>query len=423
MLAVPLDRDRTIGSHLADGVRSLATEPVTNWPRSPFFAVGPATGEALRALAKQILQPIRTSLVMGAGATGTGEALAAYVIRHFNGPAGAAPGDEMTTDDAPPPPPLLLLTGDKNAPTIPDALKAAKPPIPFEELQVYETSIDSNFGTSCDALSRSLPPNPQSRPGSRRGSRSGSNSSTRRPSVGSLWGAGGGGSPLSGAEGQIARRKNSLAAAEGPLAGAGAAVASGQPLNNAMGLQGLSAMTPMAGKDGLPTSSAVVSSPIDESPFPLDVDIGLGTGPGTRPDWLVFFSPSGLQYALADLRRRGWLPPDYGHKEGQAASATETGQRKTWLSAGPPDGFPRIAVLGPTTKRFVRNELGFQPDAVAATPGAGELREAIRVAEKRIRREREKVKAEAEAKKRRDKEEKARLVGVADGGGVPMEMD
>lgn len=98
-------------------------------------------------------------------------------------------------------------------------------------------------------------------------------------------------------------------------------------------------------------------------------------------------------------------------------------RREKWLSAGPPEGYPRIAVLGPTTKRWVRQNLGFQPDAVAATPGATELREAIRMAEKRIRREHERRKGEKEERKKREREDKARLVGVSDGGGVPMDMD
>ncbi|UZJ55466.1 hypothetical protein CBS101457_004786 [Exobasidium rhododendri] len=394
--------------------------PVTLWPRKPFFAVGPATGEALRSLSKQLLQPLRTSLVMGAGATGTGELLATYIIRHFNGPSGAAPGQNL--DVGSDEPPLLYLTGDKNAPTIRDALQNATPPIPVEELIVYETCLDPAFSHSCDALSRSLPPASASRPGSRRSSRAGSGSSQRRPSVGSLFGPG------------FERRKNSAnleGKANSNLNSGGSVLQGGAPLT---------AMTPVPpsvatgdGNNGSilqPTGSPLmVASPIDDFSFtfPLDTDIGLGTGTGTKPDWLVFFSPSGLQYALDDLRKRRWMPEhytfDFNLQEYAKDSAESKERKEKWLSAGPPDGYPRLAVLGPTTKRWVRQNLGYQPDAVAASPGPAEMREAIRVAEKRIRREKDRQKSERDEKKKKDQEEKARLVGLADGGGVPMEID
>lgn len=394
------------------------TEPITNWPRKPIFAVGPATGEALRSLSKQLVQPLRTSLVMGAGATGTGELLATYIIRHFNGPSGAAPGHsiEVTSDQ----PPLLYLTGDKNATTIREALQGANPPIPLEELLVYETCLDPEFNRSCEALSRTLPPAPASRPGSRRSSRAGSNSSSRRPSVGSLFGTG------------VERRKSSLFSA---------ITGEGRTTTGTSGGTPLTAMTPFSSNtpsgDGAigiePTGSpAMVASPlaVDDSEmtsFPLDTDIGLGTGSGTKPDWIVFFSPSGLQFALDDLRKRRWLPKqhtfNFEAQEYAKDSPESRERREKWLSAGPPEGYPRIAVLGPTTKRWVRQNLGFQPDAVAASPGATELREAIRMAERRIRREHDRLKGEKEERKKREREEKARLIGVSDGGGVPMEID
>lgn len=186
----------------------------------------------------------------------------------------------------------------------------------------------------------------------------------------------------------------------------------------------MTAMTPFTASP----NQEIAQSPIDESiELPLDTDIGLGTGTGTKPDWIVFFSPSGIQYALDDLRRRKWLPspytfnPDAQEYAKDSPESIKRGER--WLSMGPPLGFPRLAVIGPTTKKWVRQNLGFLPDAVAASPGPTELREAIRMAEKRVRRERERDKATREFTERQRKEEKARLVGVADGGGVPMEMD
>jgi hypothetical protein len=376
----------------------------TTWPRTPVFAVGSATAEATRAAAKKIVQPVRPALVMGGGATGTGEALASYIIRHFNGPSGAAPGDalDVETDT----PPLLYLTGDKNASTIPDMLGQANPPISVETLMVYETSLDSNFTSSCSALSRSLPPAPQSRPGSRRGSRSNSQNNSRRPSMNSLF---------SSVMAEQLERKRSTYAADNGDAGDVIASSRGPPMT---------AMTPFT----MSPTQELSQSPIDDSiELPLDTDIGLGTGTGTKPDWIVFFSPSGIEYTIDDLRRRRWLPgpytfdPDAQEYAKDSPESIKRGER--WLSMGPPLGFPRLAVIGPTTKKWVRQNLGFLPDAVAASPGPTELREAIRMAEKRVRRERERDKATKEFTERQRKEEKARLVGVADGGGVPMEMD
>lgn len=394
-------------------------EPATLWPRVPVFAVGPATSEALRAICKQLVLPLRPALVMGGGATGTGEALASYIVRHFNGPMGAAPGQTLEVE--PDEKPLLYLTGDKNASTIADMLSNASPSIPYEPIMVYETSLHSSFSSSCTALSRSLPPLVLSRSGSRRSSRAGSTSSSRRPSVGSLFGTQTGtASPLSSLATE-ARRSSTSSSDGGGHLGKSALQGAGGPA--------LTAMTPMASTplSEVENSPVAASSPIEEVDLMLDTDIGLGTGSGTQPDWLVFFSPSGIQYALEDFRNRQWLPQPHtfdADKQEYAKDSVESKQRKEkWLSMGSPEGYPRIAALGPTTKRWIRQNLGFQPDAVAASPGPTELREAIRMAEKRIRRERERLKAEKEDKRRREKENKARLVGVADGGGIPMEMD
>ena len=104
-----------------------------------------------------------------------------------------------------------------------------------------------------------------------------------------------------------------------------------------------------------------------------------------KPDWLVFFSPSGVQYALPHLRRRRWLPP-----EPPADSVPPP------IDAKPGAGgkYPKVAVLGPTTKRWIKDNLHFWPDAVAATPGPIELKEAITLVEKRRRIETMKKKLE-----------------------------
>ncbi|PKI85218.1 uroporphyrinogen-III synthase [Malassezia vespertilionis] len=77
---------------------------------------------------------------------------------------------------------------------------------------------------------------------------------------------------------------------------------------------------------------------------------------GSAPDWLVFFSPSGGDYALPDLRAYGWIPAP-----GTPALPTH----------------PKIGCIGPTTAAWVRERLGMEPDAVAAQPSPAALRDAI----------------------------------------------
>ncbi|CAD6956417.1 unnamed protein product [Tilletia controversa] len=133
---------------------------------------------------------------------------------------------------------------------------------------------------------------------------------------------------------------------------------------------------------------------------------------GVRPDWLVFFSPSGVKYALETLRRQAWLPPAGGNEdtvrvgdgvarggtggesraESPVASTnglriTTTTTTTTTTTPGnsappppPPPLYPRIATLGPTTARWIIENLGHEGvrvDVIAAKPSPEELRLAI----------------------------------------------
>ncbi|PWN39611.1 hypothetical protein IE81DRAFT_15494 [Ceraceosorus guamensis] len=362
--------------------------PSTTWNRVPFFAVGPATASALRQLAPSLPLPLRPSLVMGGGATGTGEALANYVIRHFGGDPFAPPAPNRSDLEVTSQPPILVLVGDKNAPTIPDKLRGAA--LNYEVQQVYETCLDDDFEERCTDLARTLPAT-SSRPGSRRPSRSNSGSfggGGRRPS----WAA----SIREAADQNAAHLREGIASALGSIA--------------SVGSNPLSAMTPVshahaqAGGTGSPLQAANAladeeGDALPDAPLPLDTDLGLGTGRGTKPDWIVLFSPSGLTYALSALRRKKWIPP--------APDATTNENGGGGTSSGAPEGYPRLACLGPTTKRAVKETLGFQADAVASAPEPIELKEAIKNAEIRIRREREQFKEarmaqEAQRRERRD---------------------
>ncbi len=94
----------------AEAVRRAGELPEA-WRERPAFAVGPATGEAARALGLE---------ATGEGA-GTAAALAAVI--------GAEP----------PTKPLLFLAGDRRRDDLPEALDAAR--IPFEEVTVYRTLL------------------------------------------------------------------------------------------------------------------------------------------------------------------------------------------------------------------------------------------------------------------------------------------
>ncbi|WFD26988.1 uroporphyrinogen-III synthase [Malassezia nana] len=78
------------------------------------------------------------------------------------------------------------------------------------------------------------------------------------------------------------------------------------------------------------------------------------SSPDMHPHWVVFFSPSGGDYALPELTRRGWIMPGDHEKN-----------------------LCKIACIGTTTAAWVENTLGYAPDAIAARPTPDALRHAI----------------------------------------------
>ena len=74
----------------------------------------------------------------------------------------------------------------------------------------------------------------------------------------------------------------------------------------------------------------------------------------THLDWIVFFSPSGGNYAMPDLQQQGWV---------------SQGEYKP--------GTAKIACIGTTTASWVDKTLGYRPHAVAAHPTPTSLRDAI----------------------------------------------
>ena len=92
------------------------------------------------------------------------------------------------------------------------------------------------------------------------------------------------------------------------------------------------------------------SSPM-ESP-----NMGTPLSQGQAPKWIVFFSPSGGDYALSDLEAYNWV------RKGEAGSEKS---------------MPKIACIGSTTATWVRERLGVEPDAIAERPTPDSLRDAI----------------------------------------------
>ncbi|KPV72091.1 uncharacterized protein RHOBADRAFT_47274 [Rhodotorula graminis WP1] len=116
--------------------QQLAHDPAPPSPPStiPFFVVGQATHDALAPLVPP------STPILGARESGTGEALAHFILDHF------ARSPPPSSSSAPPlrtRPTLLYLTGDKNRDTLPRLL--ADGGIAAHELQVYATARAPTF--------------------------------------------------------------------------------------------------------------------------------------------------------------------------------------------------------------------------------------------------------------------------------------
>lgn len=93
--------------------------------------------------------------------------------------------------------------------------------------------------------------------------------------------------------------------------------------------------------------------------------VGEAKEKGVKEQWVVVFSPQGCEAMLNAL---GWL--DEGGKFSAAKREATTGELRT-----------RIATIGPTTKDFLMQEFGFEPDVCAEKPSPEGVGEAILKAE------------------------------------------
>jgi uroporphyrinogen-III synthase len=428
---------RAVEAYISAGVKAqdmlrsnnkTSSSSPTQWNRVPFFAVGPATASALRSVP---LAPwLRPRLVMGGEATGTGDALARYVIRHFSTPAILdEKSDTATSSQALP---LLYLVGDKNASTIPDMLSQASPPlgpIPHEELQVYETSPDPHFAEGCEVLTNTLPSvvsrppsrrpsngSMHSRPGSRRPSGGSTTSVDRHPS-GALKSANASRKSSSDDLRESSRTASQHSLSHVPSVGTPLGVStmtSTEVVHPRIDNKSITAA--VGGSPQLMASPATIEpeaiNPIEEESVlkmlrakakAAGHESSGGTDSSTahnrqtiaRPDWIVFFSPSGVNYALEEFRRRKWMPPERATTASSAntsAAATSNtanteaiGAKTTVTSHSASRKYPRIAVLGSTTRAWMVENLAIEPDAVATKPGPKELKDAIEAVELRLR--------------------------------------
>jgi uroporphyrinogen-III synthase len=92
----------------------------SSWSDIPFYTVGKASEKSLKACPPCKYSP---GLIIGANETGTGEALAHYILEHHSAYDTSLP--------------LLYLTGDKNRDTVPVTL--AEGGLVTTPTQVYET--------------------------------------------------------------------------------------------------------------------------------------------------------------------------------------------------------------------------------------------------------------------------------------------
>lgn len=92
-----------------------------------------------------------------------------------------------------------------------------------------------------------------------------------------------------------------------------------------------------------------------------NVELPVPTG-GSRPDWIVFFSPSGVDYSARHLRALGWLPPA-STTEGETQACDAQDGKETVE-------YPRYVALGPTTAKHLRDQYGLYTEADLANANA-----------------------------------------------------
>lgn len=254
-----------------------------------------------------------------------GQALGEYIVGWYE--RRREPGSDTGPLTAKP---LLILQGDKSLTALPSVLIESK--IPCDSIVVYETCADDNIAKNADRvgnLLRDLAWNERSGTNSRRGS-------------GASMGSSSGGT------------KATLPG--GPLTSLRSEPAVSSPKEERAPQHQSEATGAAAAEDTSQTTIEALSNL------------------SRRPDWIVFYSPSGVDFAVEALRSRGWFPP----------SETTEGSD---LFHSSKISYPHYLALGPTTAAHLREKYRI-PEAsghatlpVAEKPEPAGVKDAILKAE------------------------------------------
>lgn len=254
-----------------------------------------------------------------AGGKGSaGEALGQYILNWFQYQAPPATSSSADSSSSAPRKPLLILQGDKSLPALTDLLSAND--MAYETCLVYDTCADPGIGkglTGVETLLQDLSWTSRVAAASRAGSRRGSGASPK-PSHSSL------------------RNEISMSSVEG---------------GDAAGKTDVETTTTLLDPEEMPDSPSAL--PVDSNPL--------------HPNYLVFFSPSGVDFSADELRKRDWLPP-----APSSSSSSRSSQQRSSVESR-----PGIVAIGETTAKHLRELYGLQDVLVADKPEPEGVREAI----------------------------------------------
>ncbi|CAO1616301.1 unnamed protein product [Parajaminaea phylloscopi] len=334
----------------AQSCDSKGKKPATNFAATPFFLISPRAASTFRSSvlpdtpADYAPAPTKVYGAPGAakpskegddedGATqgdksSAGHAMGEYIAGWFErrrAPATAEDENEVKPLAAHP---LLILQGDKSLAALPTVLTERG--LDWQNIVVYQTCADAGIAGSLDrvhSLLHDLAWTEKSGTSSRRGS-------------GASTGSNGGLRP------KALLKETQMTSIKSE------AVTSSPEDERSLEDVTSPSLTVAQDKDALP--------------------VRMLSNLARRPDWIVFFSPSGVDFAADALRARGWLPP-----------VTDASSERSHGAAS----YPHYLALGPTTAAHLKDKYGL-PDAaghktlaVAEKPEPSGVKEGIAQAE------------------------------------------
>ncbi|EJD05127.1 uncharacterized protein FOMMEDRAFT_105376 [Fomitiporia mediterranea MF3/22] len=144
--------------------------------------------------------------------------------------------------------------------------------------------------------------------------------------------------------------------------------------------------TILSADDTIELDSVQVYATRPSPDFPNALRNAISAQPKIKDWWIALFAPSGADYAVPYLREHFTLPPSTSSSTypptstsySSSSSSSDKEKKKKKSKGCPPPA--RIAVIGPTTATHVREELKIDVAVVAAKPSADALADAIRAA-------------------------------------------